>query len=494
MYNKSIFPWTIFAFFLLVVQCKTPQPTTVQIANQPNVLFLAIDDLNNWLGCLNGHPDAKTPHIDRLASRGTLFTNAHCQAPLCGPSRASLMSGLRPSSTGIYGQINDKNLAQVETLGKDITYLPQYFGRFGYKTMGVGKLFHQFAPEGVFQEAGGRAPGFGPKPKDRFHYDPKWFNKPAGTSTDWGVYPERDDQMPDYRTAQWTIERLKQEHDRPFFLAAGFLRPHVPWYVPQKWFDLYPIDSIATAPYFKNDLRDVPAISQKVHEVPMMPTTEWTIKTDQLKAVTQAYLACISFVDHYVGTILNALDSSAYADNTIVVLWSDHGYHLGEKNRFAKHSLWQEATQVPLIISGPGLPQNQTCHKPVELLDLYPTLLDLCQLPPNTRNEGESLQPLLLDPNSIWGNPAITTYGWNNHSICTDDFRYIRYEDGSEEFYDHRTDKNEWKNLAGNAQYQTTKEALKDYFPQLNSPWSNASDLKVNAYFRKQKALHMSRK
>ena len=297
----------------------------------PNVLFIAIDDLNDWLGCMNGHPNAKTPNIDRLAKRGTLFMNAHCQAPLCGPSRASIMTGLRPTTTGIYGQINDEDIKSANPVTAKVTFLPSYFRTHGYKTMGVGKLFHNFAPEGVFEEAGGREKGFGPKPEKRFYYDPAWFDKPGGTQTDWGAYPEKDDQMPDFRTAQWARERLTEDHNRPFFLAVGFLRPHVPWYVPQKWFDLFPLDSIQLPPYLKDDQADIPELSLKLHDVPMMPTTEWAIANGEWKKIVQAYLACIAFVDHYVGSVIKALEESPYANNTIVVLWSDHGYHIGEK-------------------------------------------------------------------------------------------------------------------------------------------------------------------
>jgi arylsulfatase A-like enzyme len=452
---------------------------------QPNVLFIAIDDLNDWLGCMKGHPNAKTPNIDRLAAQGTLFINAHCQAPICGPSRASLMTGLRPSTTGIYGQINDKDIRSA--IGAEIPYqfLPNYFGDHGYKTMGIGKLFHNFAPEGVFEEAGGRVAGFGPKPEKRFKYDPAWFNKPGGTQTDWGAYPNTDEEMPDFLSKNWAIDRLNQQHDRPFFLAVGFLRPHVPWYVPQKWFDLHPLDQIQLPPYLKDDLDDVPEISRQVHEVPMMPTTEWAKETGEWKAMVQAYLACISFTDYYVGQIIDALEKSVYAKNTFVVLFSDHGYHLGEKNRFAKHSLWEESSKVPLIIAGPGLPKNKICQSPAELLDLYPTLVDLCGLPKNAQNEGKSLKPLLVDSTHRSETPAITTYGINNHALRTENYRYIKYEDGSEEFYAHDSDADEWYNLAASAETKMEREHLQKYLPKINRHWAEGSSIDANEYFRR---------
>lgn len=458
---------------------------------RPNVLFIAVDDLNDWIGCMqdqqprSDHPRAISPNMDRLAARGTLFMNAHCQAPICGPSRASLMSGLRPSSTGIYGQINDKNLRAAHPILETIEFLPQYFGSHGYKTMGVGKLFHQHAPEGVFEISGGRVKGFGPKPPQRL----KWDN--PSTSTDWGAFPEHDSLMPDYGTAQWAIEQLNQDHDRPFFLGVGFLRPHVPWHVPQQWFDLYPIDQVQTPPYKKKDTDDLPEIAKQVANVPMMPTTEWAIETDQWADICQGYLASVSFADHYVGEVLKALEASPYADNTIIVLFSDHGYHLGEKNRFAKHSLWEPATKVPLIIAGLGLPRGQVSYQPVELLGLYPTLLDICGLPANPLNEGHSMRPLLENPTQAWPYPAITTYGRNNHSIRTKNERLIHYEDGSQELYVYKNDPDEWINLNLVSTINGRKLEIHSFLPATNELWSPQSSYRNYPYFKHQQETQL---
>ena len=452
--------------------------------------MLCIDDLNDWIGCMAGHPNTKTPNIDRLAAQGTLFTNAHCQAPICGPSRACLMSGLRPSTTGIYGQISDNKIRQANEATQQCTFLPEYLRDNGYKTMAVGKIFHTHVPKGTIDESGGREKGFGPKPPKRLQWNKKG-NK-GGTSTDWGPFPEQDDQMPDYRSAQWTIERLNQTHDKPFFLACGFLRPHVPWHVPQKWFDLHPIEDIKTPPYLPEDYNDIPEIAIQVAKMPMMPTTEWAIRNNKWKHIVQAYLACVSFVDHYVGKVLDALGNSPYADNTIVVLWSDHGYHLGEKNRFAKHSLWERATRAPLIIAGPDLKKGRLCKKPAGMIDLYPTLLDMCGLTPNPQNEGHSLTPLLDDPKSDWPYAAITSYGRNNHSVRTEYFRYIHYENGSEELYDHRNDHNEWNNLADLPEYDAVKNRIKKHLPKTNVPWSGKSRYDVNNYFKAQRIRELS--
>ncbi len=448
----------------------------------PNVLLIAIDDLNDWVGVFGGHSNAYTPSIDRLAASGITFLNAHTQAPLCGPSRASLMSGLRPSTTGIYGQIEDVDLRMAHPLMDSTAFLPEYFGNHGYKTMGIGKLFHRHAPDGVFEQSGGREPGFGPKPDKRRYWD-----QPE-TSTDWGPFPDDDADMPDYRSASWAIERLDQPHDRPFFLAVGFLRPHVPWHVPPEWFDLHPIDGVALPPYLPDDMVDVPEIAMRVAAIPMMPTTEWAIENEQWPAIVQAYLASVSFVDAQVGRVLDALRASDYAENTVVVLFSDHGYHIGEKNRFAKHSLWERATRVPLVISAPGITPGSTVTAPVELLDIYPTLVELTGLPGNERNEGNSLVSLLADPEAPWRYAAVTTYGRNNHSVMVEGFRYIRYEDGTEELYDLRADPNEWHNVAEDETYRAKIDELASHLPPVNAPWSEQSDVDVLEYFREQKA------
>ncbi len=349
-------------------------------SGKPNVLFIAVDDLNDWVGVMNGHPNAKTPNLDKLAGSGVLFTSAHCQAPLCGPSRASLMTGLRPSTTGIYGMIHDDSIRSNNEVTKEILFLPEYFRNQGYHTMGVGKLFHTHAPRGAFNESGGREKGFGPLPEERFVWDGYGTGDEnyGRTSTDWGAFPEADSMMPDYRSSQWAIERLSRDYEQPFFLALGFLRPHVPLYVPQKWFDLHPVEDLSMPPYKEDDLDDIPPVGLMINDLPMMPSTQWAIENKEWAHIVQAYLACVSFVDHQVGEVIKALENSKYKNNTVIVLWSDHGYRLGEKGTFAKHCLWEEATNAPLMFAGPGISIGKVIDQPVEMLSIYPTLLDLC--------------------------------------------------------------------------------------------------------------------
>jgi len=345
--------------------------------------------------------------------------------------------------------------------------------------MGIGKIFHNSAPEGSIEQYGGRIKGFGPHPEDEFAWDSD------RTNTDWGVFPEKDEDMIDYKSAMWAEERLAEKHDRPFFLAVGMIRPHAPWYAPQKWFDMHPPEQLTMPPYLKDDLDDVPQISRDLHEVPMMPTTEWAIETGEWPNIVQGYLASVSFVDHYIGEVLKALENSPYADNTIVVLWGDHGYHIGEKNRFAKHSLWEETSRVPLMIKAPGGVAGQVTHETASLLDLYPTLVDLADLPAYEPNEGTSLKPLLDGCSEPSKHVAITSYGFGNHAIRDKRYRYIYFIDGSEELYDHQIDPNEWRNLASDPVYADIKQRLKQQLPKTNAPLSpvQSGQRAVNEHF-----------
>lgn len=461
------------------------------VKNRLNVLFIAVDDLNTWLGCLNNYSNTKTPNIDKLAAKGVLFSNAQCQAPLCGPSRASIMTGLRPSTTGIYGMIDDDNVRSENSATKEIIFLPEYFKNNGYYTMGIGKLFHEHAPDSVFEESGGRVKGFGPSPKNRFVWDglgPADKTKYGRTSTDWGAFPDREEQMPDHQSADWVISHLNTKYEKPFFLGVGFLRPHVPLYVPQKWFDMHPLEGIKVAPFLSDDLKDVPQVGLDINDLPMMPSTEWAIESGEWKKIIQAYLACVSYVDYEIGRVLDALENSKYANNTVIVLWSDHGYRLGEKGTFAKHGLWESATRAPLIFAAPNLPKGKLIDSPAEMLSIYPTLLELCHLPPYNRNEGKSLVATMHSKKIDTKAFAITSYGENNHSVKKGRYRFTQYEDGGQELYDHKIDPNEFTNLAKFSEYKGKINELKKYLPKTNVKWDKYSSYTFQPYFVKQKA------
>lgn len=480
----------LISLFLLFSGCDVNKGEAVSNnITPPNVLFIAVDDLNNLIGAIDRTYGPKTPNLDRLAASGVLFTNAHCQAPLCGPSRTSVMTGLRPSTTGIYGMIADDTIRSPDNPAtRDIVFLPEYFRNHGYQTMGIGKLFHEHSPNKAFDESGGRVKGFGPLPPERFVWegyapDPSRYGR---TSTDWGAFPAADSLMPDHQSVDWANERLNREYDRPFFLGVGLLRVHVPLYVPQRWFDLYPLDSIKNVPYRADDLNDVPPVAFQMNDLPMMPSTDWAIKSGEWPKIMQAYLACISFVDYEIGRMLDALQTSPYANNTVIVLWSDHGYRLGEKGTFAKHALWEAATKTPLMMAGPGLPAGRRIETPVELLSIYPSLLDLCGLPAYPRNEGHSLLPLIREETEP--SVAITTFGKDNHSVRSTRFRYISYEDGGEELYDHANDPNEFTNLANLLEFEQEKLRLREHLPTVNAEWNEHSSYRFQPYFVKQKA------
>lgn len=461
--------------------------SSLSAQEQPNVLFIAIDDLNDFVGCMDGALKAHTPNIDRLADAGTLFSNAHCQAPICGPSRASIMTGLYPVNSGNYLQLSDKNIKKSNALTEQAIFMPDYFEQNGYKTMAVGKIYHQGDKAESFDEYGSMFDGFGPKPKERINYDPSKIEGKVGyTNTDWGAFPAYDSLMTDYKSAAWAMNKLEQKHKEPFFLAVGFVRPHVPWYAPQKWFDMYPLSEIETPPYKANDFEDIPLMGYRVTEAPMMPTTEELIKSSEWKKMVQAYLACISFVDAQVGKVLNALENSEYANNTIVVLWSDHGYHLGEKNRVAKQALWERDTRTVLIFKEPKGKAKQTCKASVQLIDIYPTLTDLCSLPKYQLAEGNSLVPFLKEPNIPSIQPALSFYGEGNVTVRDERYRLTQYEDGSIEFYDMQKDPNEWTNLANEASVQNEIKELKGYIPKTWAATSNHIHFKFNPYFKEK--------
>lgn len=439
-------------------------PTPPLSASPPNVLLLAIDDLNDWVGCLKGHPQANTPNLDRLASRGVLFRNAHCQAPVCQPSRASLMVSRLPSSTGLYF-LNPGLDSSPAT--KDVVTLPEAFANAGYRVSAAGKLFHHKANQEIFGrigEYGGNFGGFGPRPVQKIsqpHGHPLW---------DWGAFPDRDVEMPDDKISRWAVNQLQQPSEQPFFLAVGFYRPHVPMYVPEKWFQMHPRRHVELPLVHDQDLSDLsPYARDLVTREHVAPTHQWMVENDQWAHAVQAYLASITFVDHCVGRVLDALEGSGQAENTIVCLFSDHGFHLGEKQRWAKRSLWEDSTRVPLIIAGPNL-SPATCDRPAGLIDVYPTLLQLCGLAPDPQHEGQSLVPLLNDPDRSWKRPAITTFGPGNHAVRSTRCRYIRYRDGSEELYDHQRDPHEWTNLAGEQKYETILEEHRRWLPNSELP------------------------
>lgn len=443
----------------------------------PNVLFIAVDDLNDWVGHLGGHPQAKTPNIDRLAKNGVTFSRAYCSAPLCNPSRISLLTGILPSNSGVYGngELLREKLPDAKTL-------MEYLQENGYSAQGGGKIFHGIGPidpdswDYYFQLSGDeqqkvRATQYSAKRQEGL---------PESAWTPWGPLEVSDEEMFDVKVVNWTISELEKSQEKPFFLACGFTKPHLPWYVPQKYFDLHPLDSIILPETLENDRDDLPAWGKKfaaeVHDV----SNAWNfathgedhdmvLKYNQWQRAVQGYLASISFIDEHVGRLLDALEASEHADNTIVVLWGDHGWHLGEKQHWRKHALWDVTTRSTLVISAPdGVQKNGICERPVSLIDLYPTLVEMCGLPGRQGLDGQSIAPLLRNPELEWERPALMTFGYQNHAVQTERWRYIRYNDGGEELYDHTQDPNEWTNLASQSEYEAVIKELRKSMPKLN--------------------------
>ncbi|MGD8241094.1 MAG: sulfatase [Armatimonadota bacterium] len=432
-------------------------------AEKPNVLFMAIDDLNDWIGCLGGHPDVKTPHLDRLAQRGTLFTNAHCSAPLCNASRASLMTGLLPSTTGVY-----TNRQPFRRVRPDAVTLSMHFMEHGYRAAGGGKIYHGRFPDPPSWHE------YFPSQENNKPNDPMPDNRPLNgipktAHFDWGPIDVADADMGDRQVADWAVRELGKKHDKPFFHGVGIFRPHLPWYVPRKYFEMYPPEDVTLPNIKDDDLDDVPPMGVKIAK-PGGDHRKVTESNNWRKAVS-AYLACVSFADACVGRVIDALDRSPYADNTIIVLWSDHGWHLGEKLHWRKFALWEEATHNVMMVVAPGVTRpGVRCARPVTLLDIYPTLVELCGLRPKDGLEGQSLVPLLRNAKASWDRPALTTYKRGNHSLRTERWRYIRYNDGTEELYDHGNDELEWNNLAGQRKHADLKTELARWLPKVNAP------------------------
>jgi arylsulfatase A-like enzyme len=453
---KQIQPIVLLCVALLIgCQPATKAPS--------NVLFICIDDLNDWTGFLGGHPDAKTPHLDQLASESVVFSRAFCPAPACNPSRASILTGIRPSTSGVY--FNHQPWRSSPIL-KDILTLPQYFREHGYIVKGSGKTFHGAFPDSASWDE------YWPSFTQQQPADPVPENRPLNgipntAHFDWGPMDVTKEEMGDWQVADWVIDQLNMEYDKPFFLACGFFRPHLPWYVPREYFEKFPLDSISLPLVKENDTADIPAAGKALIR---FRDHENVTKYGQWEKAVQGYLASGNFVDECVGRVVNALENSRFKDNTIIILWSDHGWNLGEKHHWRKFALWENTTRTLFMIKAPGITgKGSICTRPVNLLDIYPTLVELCGLPPNPKNEGTSVMPLMESPERNWEIASVTTYGKNRHAVRLRNWRYIQYDDGTEELYDLAKDPEEWTNLAQDPGFETIKMELKKHLPEINA-------------------------
>lgn len=440
----------------------------------PNVLMIAVDDLNDWIGPLAGHPQTTTPSLNALAGKAMVFEKAYCAAPVCNPSRSALMTGYRPGRSGVYG---NNHLFRTSPVLTDAETIPQYFGKFGYYTASKGKIFH--SAQGLWGDVEswekhntltgdgmGRHPG---ATKEKLN---NGLPRVPGAlnNMDWGGLDVATEDTSDYQNAEWAVSELKRRHDRPFFLACGLFRPHMPWFVPQVHFDRFPLDSIRNTRIDESDLEDVPEVGKGISGGLRAGSDYQTLKRHGLtKEATRAYLANINYADECIGAILRGLAESPYRDNTIVFLWGDHGWHLGEKLHYRKMTLWEEATRAPLYWHVPGMTRpGSRCKRTVDFMCFYPTLIELCGLPRKPDIDGRSIVPLLRDADAPWPYPAISTRTQNQHAVRSERWRYIRYQDGSEELYDHSVDEWEATNLAGNPAYRNVIEEHRKWLPKEN--------------------------
>lgn len=498
----------ISVLFLLVFVFQS----TAAAREKPNILFIAVDDLNDWVGFLGGHPNAKTPNLDKLANRGAYFTNAYTVSPICGPSRASVLTGMRPETTGVY-----HNKGMYKDYVPDAVALPKFLKDNGYHVMGAGKInhamgmvvpenYHEYGPDAgaiggpfTWQELS-LTPGKKVERKDILGktlkeqsgivnnvYPGKEIKRGTLVATlplngidntldrpfngyntfDWGPVDVTDDEMPDGKIAKWATEKLSENHEKPFFLGLGFYRPHQPFYAPKKHFDVFANETIALPKVQRNDLSDLSETARQYAHFPWSGSFDRVKKHNVWQAGILGYLASIHFADAQVGKVLTALDNSAYKDNTLIVLWSDHGWELGEKEHWGKHSPWEGSTRVPFIIVPPksGQVQKGAQSSFTSLLDIYPTIADYAGLPIPKNLEGRSLKGVVAGEQNKVRDYIVTTLGRASYALRTGQWKFIRYYDGSEELYDLSTDANEWRNLASVAVHQQKLVGFRKMLP-----------------------------
>ena len=432
--------------------------------DRPNVIFIAIDDMNDWISLLDPDSPIKTPNLKRLASKGMLFTHAYCPSPACNPSRVSILTGLRPSTTGVYGNNSDWRGALPNR--KTIF---QKFKDFGYLVKGAGKIFHHKL-NGAFHDG----PSFHsfkhmiaqPHPVKKLNNAPEY----GSIRTDWGIFPNKENESIDYNTIEYCIDSIKNwNSDKPLFLACGIYRPHSPFFAPKKYHSI--VGDVPMPKRKTNDLLDLPEGASKLHR-----STKWFWQGMQkleskmpgsYRDFIKSYAACCAFADAQVGKLLDEVERSLPKDNTVIVLWSDHGFHLGEKDHIEKFMLWEKSTHVPFIFVVPGMTEEgSVCNVPIDLTVLYPTLLEVCGMPRDRSCDGVSVLPLLKGNQENWERPALMTYKKGNHALRTKRWRYIRYADGTEELYDHDVDPHEWDNIAQKPEYSGLINGYKKWMPE----------------------------
>ncbi len=466
----AVFPMQILILLVSLSAC-TSNTKKRDAPPRPNVLFISVDDLNDWIEPLGGNPQAKTPNLLAFSKEAVNFNNAYCASPGCNPSRGAILTGLHTYTTGLYSNYQDwrkiPKMIQSPTLN-------QYFRSNGYYTAGAGKIYHyeQVDTAGWMDYFPSKTK---PMPDDNFP-----VKRPASmppfkymyNMADWAPLDISDEETGDFQSVNYIREQLRKTHDKPFFLACGIYRPHLPWHVPRKYFDMFPLDSIQLPKLQKNDTTDLGVFARKELVERGGNYHKHIVAAGQWKKAIQGYLASIAFADAMVGLLLQELSQSAYSKNTIVVLWSDHGWQLGEKNHWRKFALWENVTRSVLMIQAPkgtgSLPdgsQRGSSTSLVSLIDIYPTLLELCGLPQRTDLDGKSLVPFLNNPNIEVDRPIITTYDYGSYSVRYRNWHYIRYIDDSMELYDLQADPEEWTNRAAQANLEDLVIMMDGFIP-----------------------------
>jgi arylsulfatase A-like enzyme len=442
-----------------------------ELLEHPNVLFISLDDMNDWIGPLAGHDQSITPSLEQFARTGVNFARNYAPSPGCNPSRTATLTGLHTYTSGMYSNYQDWR--EVPTL-QDIQTIGQLFRSNGYYTAGAGKIFHYDQVDAAGWDD--YYPSIlNPMPDDNFP-EQRPANMPPFkymyNMFDWGPLTISDEETGDFESVRYITEQLKKDHDKPFFLAAGIYRPHLPWYVPQEYFDRFPLESIRKPGILEDDIADLGPVARELiarggnyHR--------HVVEAGQWERAVQGYLASIAFADAMVGRLLQALEQSAYADNTIVVIWSDHGWQLGEKNHWRKFALWENVIRTVMMIRVPegvakmpaGSASGATTANVTSLMDIYPTLVDLCNLAGRSNFDGVSLRTMLADPLQPVSRPVISTYDYGSYSIRYENWHYIRYIDGSEELYNLDEDPEEWHNRAADETLAAVKRQLAGYIP-----------------------------
>jgi arylsulfatase A-like enzyme/formylglycine-generating enzyme required for sulfatase activity len=430
--------------FVILIFISLSCQNKPQNLEKPNVLMISVDDMNNWVSFLRNFNSVRTPNLDRLARKACVFKNAHAPATLCNPSRTAILTGKLPSSTGVYSNNQPANEFITQSQTKTIFH---HFKEHGYYLLGVGKIFHVKNDIPIFDE----------------FYRPKRDLTNIGSATPWNICDANNDTNIDKQVAQWAINQFDKEFDKPFFMSVGFFLPHHPWIMPKKYFDYYPLEKIKIPKTLVSDYDDIPIIA-RTRIIKFLKLNSQLKYQNQIKQNIQAYLAAITYMDEQLGRVLDALEASPYGKNTIIVFWSDHGYHLGEKHTLRKSTLWDPSTNVPLLISIPD--KKARIKTAVSLIDIFPTLIELCHLPKLAGLEGSSLVDLINHKSHRRTKPVLTIQDPGNYAIRDDHWKYISYSDGSEEFYDVAQDPLEFKNLADSPRYKKQKNKLKKFLPK----------------------------